>query len=326
MRGAYIDALGPAEAITYGELPDPEPSADQVVVRVECVAVDMVDTYLRSGRWPTEVTFPLAVGRDLVGVVAATGSAVTDVRPGQWVWTNSAGYGGRAGATAELVAVDRERLYPLPDGTDPVGFVAALHPGATAHGVLIGRARLRPDETLAVVGANGAVGQCLVQLAARHGAEVVAVVRKDAAAGRLRELGARHVVVAGSDEAADAAADAAPRGVDVFVDTTRHVDPASVPDRLNPRGRIALVAGEGTLELDLWRFYVRELQLVGFVMSELTVPELGAAAEWINAAQPRVGVGLVLGFADAVRAHRLLESGELPRLPDGTVGRIVLRP
>jgi NADPH:quinone reductase len=177
-----------------------------------------------------------------------------------------------------------------------------------------------------VVGANGAVGQCLVQLAARHGAEVVAVVRNDAAADRLRELGARHVVAAGSDEAAHAAAGAAPRGVDVFVDTTRHVDPASVPDRLNPRGRIVLVAGEGTLELDVWRFYVRELQLIGFVMSELTVPELAAAAEWINAAQPRVGVGTVLGFADAARAHRILERGELPRLPDGTVGRIVLRP
>jgi NADPH:quinone reductase-like Zn-dependent oxidoreductase len=326
VRAAYIDALGPAAAITYGELPDPEPAADQVLVRVEAVAVDMVDTYLRSGRWPTPLSLPVAVGRDLVGVVAGTGAAVTDVQAGRRVWTNSAGYGGRPGATAELVAVDRERLYPLPEGADPVRFVAAVHPGATAHGVLLGRARLRPGETVAVVGANGAVGVCLVQLAARYGAEVVAVVRNAAAAGRLRELGARHVVVAEAAVAAAAAAAVAPRGVDVFVDTSRHVDLATVPERLEPRGRIVLVAGEGTTELDLWRFYVREIQLLGFVMSQMTVPELAAAAEWINAAPPRVGVGRVLGFADAARAHSILEGGELPRMPDGTVGRIVLRP
>jgi NADPH:quinone reductase-like Zn-dependent oxidoreductase len=326
VRAAYIERFGDPSVIRYGELPDPEPGPGQVLVRAEAVAVDSVDTYLRSGRWHTEVSFPLAVGRDLVGTVERLGAGVADVRPGDRVWTNSAGYGGRAGATAEMLAVDRDRLYPLPQGADPLRFVAAVHPGATAYGVLLGRARLRPGETVAVVGANGAVGLCLVQVAVRHGAEVVAVVRNAAAAGRLRELGARQVVVAGPADAARAAAGVAPRGIDVFVDTSRQVDLATVPERLNPRGRIVLIAGQGTAELDLWRFYVREIQLIGFVMSELTVPELAAAAAWINAALPSVGVGMVLRFADAARAHRVLESGDLPRLPDGTVGRIVLRP
>lgn len=330
MRAAYVDALGDAGSISYGELPDPEPSAGQVLVRVEAVAVDTVDTYVRSGRWPTEVSFPLVVGRDLVGTIAAVGPAVTGVGPGERVWTNSAGYGGRPGASAELVAVDRERLYALPDGADPVGFVAAVHPGATAHGALLGRARLRPGETVAVVGANGAVGMCLVQVAARHGAEVVAVVRTPAATARLHELGAHHVVVAEAADAAPAAADAAPRGVDVFVDTTRHADVGSVPDRLNPRGRIVLVAGQGPVTFDLWRFYVREIQLLGFVMSAMTVPELADAAAWIGATYPdrplSVGVGAVLGFAEAARAHGAVESGTLPRLADGTLGRLVLVP
>lgn len=173
----------------------------------------------------------------------------------------------------------------------------------------------------------------------RRGAEVIAVVRHAAAAERLRELGAQHVVVAEAVDSAAAAATAAAAtasgGVDVFVDTTRHVDVGAVPDRINPRGRIVLIAGQGTVEVDLWRFYVREIGLLGFVMSEMSVPELAAAAAWINARQIdarrqgdplAVSVGQVLSFADAARAHALLESDGLPRLADGTVGRLVLRP
>lgn len=330
MKAAYLTALGDPDVITYGELPDPEPNGGQVLVRVEAVAVDSVDTYLRSGRWPTEVDFPLALGRDLVGTVAAVGVRATGFAVGQRVWTNSAGYEGRPGATAELVPVERDRLYPLPEDADPVAFVAALHPGATAYGVLVGRARVQPGETVAVVGANGAVGMCLVQAAVRRGAAVVAVVRHADATDRLRALGATRVVVADAADAPAAAAAAAGDGVDVLVDTTRHVDVSAVPAHLNPRGRIVLVAGTGTAEIDLWPFYTAELQLQSFLMSRMTVAELAQAAVWINGTHPArplsVSVGRVMGFADAAEAHRTLESGQLPRMPDGTVGRLVLTP
>jgi NADPH2:quinone reductase len=330
VRSAYIDALGDASSIRYGELPDPAVQPHEVLVRVDAVAVNAVDTYLRSGRWATEVRFPLAVGRDLVGTVVAAGSAVGDVEAGQRVWTNSAGYGGRAGAAAELVAVERDRLYPLPVQADPVSFVASVHPGATAYGALVGRARLRRGESVCVVGANGAVGMCAVQVAAAHEAEVIAVTRDPRAVGRLRELGAAHVVLADAAGAPRAAAEAAPRGLDIFLDTTRHVDVAAVPERLNPRGRIILIAGHGHADFDLWRFYIREAQLLGFIMSAMTVDELAAAAEWINGSYVTrpltVSVGHVLGFDQAAHAHELIESGRLPRLGDGTVGRLVLRP
>jgi NADPH:quinone reductase-like Zn-dependent oxidoreductase len=330
VKSAYIDALGDAASIQYGELPDPVAGPDQVLVRVDAVAVNNVDTFVRSGRWPTEVHFPLAMGRDLVGTVATVGSSVTDLEPGQRVWTNSAGYGGRAGATAELVPVERDRLYELPSEADPVRFVAAVHPGATAHGVLAGRARLRAGECVAVVGANGSVGMCMIQMAVGQGAEAIAVIRDELASGRLRALGAAQVVIAQAADAPRAAAEAASSGVDVFVDTTRHVDMTDVPGRLNPRGRIVLVAGQGRPELDLWQFYTNELQLLGFIMSAMTPRELAAGAEWINAtyrSRPvSVSVGQVLGFENAGEAHALLESGRLPRMADGTVGRLVLRP
>lgn len=74
----------------------------------------------------------------------------------------------------------------------------------------------------------------------------------------------------------------------------------------------------------------REIGMLGCVLSEMAVPELAASAAWINAAHPvrplTVAVGQVRGFADIACGHALLESGELPRMADGTVGRLVLRP
>ena len=340
MRAAYIEGFGGPEVIRYGELPDPEPGPGQVLVRTEVVAVDNVDTYVRSGAWPTPVSFPLAVGRDLAGTVAAAGPEVTAFAPGDRVWTNSAGYDGRPGATAELAVVAQDRLYRLPDGADPVRFVAVLHPGATAYGVLIRRARLRPGETVAVAGANGAVGMCLVQVAAATGAHVVAVVRSHGEPGqdaptarRLDDLGASRVVVVQDIDQAPVAAAHGPggRGIDVLVDATGRMAVAEAAPHLNPRGRIVLIAGrDRRIELDQWSFYTRELQLLGFIMSAMTAGELAAAAAWINhrhSVRPlEVSVGDVLPFSSAAHAHTLIERGELPRLPDHTVGRLVLRP
>ncbi len=331
MKAAYIEDFCDVTGIRYGELPDPVPGAGEVLVQVEATAADMVDTFVRSGAWRTEVSFPLALGRDLVGTIAATGPGVGGLAVGDRVWTNSAGYGGRPGAMAELAVVPRDRLYRLPAGADPVAFVAALHPGATAHGALTGLARVQPGETVVVIGGNGAVGMCLIQVAAALGARVIAVVRERRSAGVLRDLGARQVVV--SPEAGPALAAAhheATGGVDVVADTTGRADFRDAPSLLNQRGRIVLVAGTGRIELDQWRFYLGELQLLGFIMSGMMVSELAGAAEWINggtaAGRLSVGVGQVLGFADAAQAHVMLEQRELPRMGDGTVGRLVLRP
>ena len=347
VKAAYIDDFGDAGAVRYGDLPDPVPGPGQVLIRAEAVAVNAVDTFVRSGAWPTPGTFPLAVGRDVAGTVAAVGEDVSDVHTGDRVWTNSAGYGGRPGATAELVAVPQDRAYRLPPGADPVRFIAAAHPGATAYGVLIRRARLRTGETVAVVGANGAVGMCLIQVAAAWGAHVIAVVRRHGTpadggptARRLDELGASDMVMVDDADQAPRAARGVARhphrglardGVDVLVDTTGHMGLTDVPGFINPRGRVVLIAGKDRrIDVDQWEFYTRELQLLGFIMSAMTAGELAAAAAWINyqyTVRPlEVSVGRVLGFSDAAWAHTLVERGDLPRMPDHTVGRLVLRP
>jgi NADPH2:quinone reductase len=77
MKAAFIEETGPAENIRYGDLPQPEISPSQVLVRMTAVAVNPVDTYIRNGANYWELPLPFVVGCDLAGVVEAVGTEVT---------------------------------------------------------------------------------------------------------------------------------------------------------------------------------------------------------------------------------------------------------
>ena len=136
MQAVTFEQLGGPEALRLREIDEPQLRANQVLVRVQAVAVDHVDTFVRSGAFQTALATPHVVGRDLVGTVLRVAAGVTKFAVGDLVWTNSAGYDGRMGATAEMVAVAADRLYPVPCGVDARQLVAAVHSAATAAIVL----------------------------------------------------------------------------------------------------------------------------------------------------------------------------------------------
>jgi hypothetical protein len=105
MRAAYVTELGAADAIRVGELPVPAAGPTDVLVRVEVVAVNPVDTMVRSGAYPTPTPFPFVIGRDLVGTVAVAAPGAAGFAPGDRVWCNSLGHGGRQGSFAEYAVV-----------------------------------------------------------------------------------------------------------------------------------------------------------------------------------------------------------------------------
>ncbi|MDF5752896.1 NADPH:quinone reductase [Spongiactinospora sp. TRM90649] len=307
MRAAYVERLGPASEIRYGELPDPRCGPGEVAVRVAAAAVDGVDTFVRSGAYATPVPLPLVLGRDLVGKT---------VESDTWVWTNSLGHDGRQGASAELACVPADRLYPLPEGVDPLEAVAVLHPAATAYTGLVHHARLRPGETLFVEGGNGAVGRCLIRLAAGLGARVIASARGAAKAETCRAFGAHTVIDSTSADpraALAALAELAPDGVDVYCDTTGRTPPGQAVPTLAVRGRVLVMAGLGgdPAPLDAGPLYVHDRSIIGFVISLATTEELAEAAEWINAeltAGLRLGTR-VMNLERAREAHEAVESG-----------------
>jgi len=324
MRAAWIDRLGPVDNIRYGELPVPAPGPTDVLVRVAAVAVNPVDTFVRSGSYRTPIPFPFVLGRDLVGTVAATGSAAVGFMPGEKVWCNSMGHGGRQGAAAEYAIVSADRLYRLPEGADPEQAVAILHPAATAHLALHTHGGLRPGETVYVAGGAGNVGGAAIVLASRAGARAIASARAEDL-DYCRSLGAAVALDYRADGLARELRDAAPDGVNVYLDTSGRHDMALAVDVLAARGRIILMAGKGARPpLPVGPLYTRDGSIVGFAISNASTSELAEAAKAVNqllaerALAPRKVE--VLPLACAAEAHRRMESGKLR----GT--RLVLRP
>jgi NADPH:quinone reductase-like Zn-dependent oxidoreductase len=101
VHAAYITELGSPDVITYCELPRPVPGPTDVLVRVEAVAVDPVDLFVRSGAYRTPTPFPFVLGRDVVGTVAEAGPGASRFAVGDRVWSHSMGHAGRQGVTAE---------------------------------------------------------------------------------------------------------------------------------------------------------------------------------------------------------------------------------
>src|SRR5262249_929303 len=116
MKAAYIQQTGPAEDILYGDLPQPVPSGSQVLVKVGAVAVNPIDTYIRSGTVKMDLPLPFIVGCDLAGAITAIGPKTKRNKVGDRVWGRNQGLMGRQGTFAEFAAVDESWLYPTPAG------------------------------------------------------------------------------------------------------------------------------------------------------------------------------------------------------------------
>ncbi|MDQ8706196.1 NADPH:quinone reductase [Streptomyces sp. LHD-70] len=322
MFAAYIEEFGPPDLIRYGELPAPRPGPTDVLVDVEVSAVNHVDTFVRSGAWRTDVPLPFVIGRDLVGTVAATGTSVVGFSPGDRVWCNSLGYGGRQGAAAEQALVAADRLYHLPDGVAAAGAVALAHPAATAYLALFTHGRLRVGETVVVLGAGGNVGSALVLMAARAGARVVAVAGAHSA-DHVRALGAAEFVDYRDPDVAGRIRAAAPQGVGMYLDTSARNDLTTAVDLLARRGRIVLLAGMTTSPvLPAGRLYVKDCSVVGFAISQASADELAEAAQHINRlladGSLRPAGVTEMPLSEAAAAHRLLDEGKAR-------GKVVLR-
>jgi NADPH:quinone reductase len=196
VRAVVSDAFGDSPHLATFPLPGLAP--DQVLIEVRAASVNAFDWKAAEGRFKDsfEYKFPVTIGRDYAGVVAAVGSAVTRVSPGDEVFGYFTGQALHRGSYATHVWVsENECFVPRPDGLG--ADVAACLPLA---GVVALRcvAAVRPaaGDRVLILGAPGGVGSLAVQLAAEKGAHVIASGLPEDAE-YLRGLGAADVIEPG---------------------------------------------------------------------------------------------------------------------------------
>lgn len=330
MKAAFITQTGPSEVIQYGELPDPRPGRAQCLVRVGAVAVNPIDTYIRSGAVSAPLPFPFIVGCDLAGTVLETGAGVRRFKPGDRVWGSNQGLLGRQGTFAQLAAVDERWLYPVPPDAREEEAAALSLVGITAHLGLVRDARLKAGEVLFVNGGSGGVGSCVVQMAKALGARVITTAGTAEKARLCAEMGADRVINYQAEDVGTAVREQAPDGVNVWWETLREPDFLKAIPLLAARGRMVIMAGrEARPMFPVGPFYVKGCSLHGFAMFNATSREQRAAAEAINRwgreGKLKARIDRVLPLSQAAEAHRLQEQNTIHR--SGVLaGKIVLKP
>jgi NADPH:quinone reductase-like Zn-dependent oxidoreductase len=194
MRAVVRSRYGGPDLLALAEVDAPVPADDEVLIRVEAVAVSMGDVLVLRGepriaRLAFGVGHPRqpVIGRDVAGIVQAVGDAVTRFRVGDAVFAES-----DPGGFAQLVAVPERFAAARPTSVDAVHAAAMVVSGTTALQALR-LAGVTPRQRVLVNGASGGVGGFAVQLAKAMGAEVTGVCR-GSKADHVRAIGADHVI------------------------------------------------------------------------------------------------------------------------------------
>jgi NADPH:quinone reductase-like Zn-dependent oxidoreductase len=221
----------------------PGPGARQPRVAVEATGVSFAEQQMRRGKYYDQPPFPFVPGYDLVGTVTAVGPDVDPAMIGRRYAAIT-----KVGGWASDVVVDAGDLVAVPDGVAPADAATLLINGATAYRMLHVAAEVRPGQTILVLGANGGVGNTLVQLARRDGIRVIGTASKrhhDA----LRALGAEPVDYRDPDMPARVR-ELAPKGVDAVFD---HVGGPGIVEsyRLLARGGTLVSYGTAATRNDM---------------------------------------------------------------------------
>jgi NADPH:quinone reductase-like Zn-dependent oxidoreductase len=233
MKAVFIERFGGPEVLHYGDLPDPTAAAGEVVVDVAAASVNAADWKVRGGEY-AQASFPLVLGRDFSGQVAAVGAGVGDLKVGDAVF--GVLDAGREGAYAEKLAIKAAIVAKKPDALSPVVAAAVALTGLTAIRSLSDTLQLKRGETILISGGAGGVGSFAIQLAKHLGARVITTTSA-ANADYVRALGADRVIDYNAQDFTRAV-----DGCDAVFDTVGGEVAQQCFRVLRPGGRAAFIA------------------------------------------------------------------------------------
>jgi NADPH:quinone reductase len=313
MKAIIISSYGGPEVLTVAEIPDPVPAAGEVLIAVRAFGLNHAEAYMRSGAFGEVAK---VTGIECAGTVVADPSG--RLAEGTAVVAILGGMGRtRNGCYAELVTVPGSNVVAVSTSLPWTDLAAVPEVYATAWAGLRQNLDLRPGQTVLIRGATSALGQAAVNVAAEHGATVIATTRRPDRAALLERIGAKTVLIDDGH-----LADRQPGAADCVLDLVGNSVLRDSLRIVRPRGRVCQLGFLGGLEpvadfnpiADLpsgvqFSFYGSAFVLGSsqFPLTEIPLAEMISKAETgLYQARP----ARVFGFDDIVEAHTVMESGQ----------------
>lgn len=319
MRAAFYDETGPAsDVLQLGDLPAPQPEAGEVLVRVHASGVNPADVKRRAGWGGMAMAHPRVIPHcDGAGIVEGIGAGVPQTRIGErvWLWNAQGGYGsaGRAfGTAAEYVALPSAQAVVLPDRYDMATGTCLGVPAMTAHRCVMADGPVSGQSVL-IQGGGGAVGFLAAQIAIAEGAQVIATVSNERAAGKLQEIGVTPINRHTEDLVARVAALSKGSGVERIVEVDFAANQHTDTSLIRPNGTVASYSSSSNVHptLDYYAFAAKGAN-VRFVQGfGLSAQARAEAQTWIAANPLSIPVAETYTLDDIAKAHAAVETGGL---------------
>jgi NADPH:quinone reductase len=310
-RAIRFHQTGGPEVLELEQVEVGDPGPGQARVRHTFVAVNFIDIYFRTGRYP--LPLPNGLGSDAVGVVEAIGAGVTDVKVGDRV-----GYLlGPQGAYADVRVMPADVLIPLPDGVSDRTASALMMKGMTAQYLFRQVYPLKGGETILYHAAAGGVGLVACQWARALGVTMIGTVSSDDKAEVAKAHGCAHVIVTSRENIAERVREiTGGKGVPVVYDSVGKDTLQASLDSLQLRGTlVSNGTSSGPVVIDTTLLAVKgSLFVTRPAMVHYATPRSHMLA-MANELFDHVLAGRIKGepsrsyaLADAADAHRALES------------------
>ncbi|URW75517.1 quinone oxidoreductase [Sphingomonas donggukensis] len=309
-RAARIEATGGPEVIQWHDVDLPAPGPGEVLVRTTAVGLNYIDTYFRSGLYPTAL--PAGLGSEATGVVETVGEGV-DLAIGARVGT----FGPTRGAYATARIVPAVELIPLPDDIDDSTAAAILLKGGTTEFLADRCAKVVAGQTALVWAAAGGVGHLLVGWLKARGVTVIGVV---GSAEKAATVAADHVLDHRHDDIAACVRDlTGGSGVDVVFDGVGKASWAASLKSTKRRGLIVSFGNAsgavdgvnlGALAAHGSLFVTRPTMFDYYAAPGERRAGFDAVFAMLRSGAIRPDIGQTFALEDAQQAHRALEAGE----------------
>jgi NADPH:quinone reductase-like Zn-dependent oxidoreductase len=333
MKAVHIAAHGGPGVLKYVDIAEPQPRADEVLVRVRAASLNHLDLWVRNGIPGAKIPLPHIPGSDGAGEVVAVGDLCQRIKVGQRVvvspglscrqclaclegrdnecrWYHLFGVG-CPGLNRELVNVPEYAAIPIPDSLGFPEAAAAPLVYLTAWHMLMTRAKLQPGEDVLVLSASSGVGMAAIQLAKWFHCRVIATAGSEEKMERAKQLGADFVIDHYQDDiSAEVRKITAKRGADVVFE---HVGAATwnkSMESLCPTGRL-VTCGATTgydVRLDLRYLFSKQYALYGSYMG--TMGELHRVLKFVFDGSFQPVIDSVFPMSEIRAAHSRLEDKE----------------